>query len=108
MASLIVRIRRLREAGALVTRIKRDGLILMAERKILCDAIGIGVVHLLGGAKTAAAFGVFGREQMAFAGAGAHDFAGAGDLEPFRDRLLRFDTFGASHKFKFVTKEREL
>ena len=80
----------------------------MAPRQTLRDAIRIGRIDLLGRAQVAAALGVFGRKQMALAGARAHDFAGAGDLEPFGHRLLRFDTFGASHKFKFVTKEREL
>jgi len=73
----------------------------MAERQILEDAIGIRLVHLLGGAKAAAASGAFGLEQMPFARARAHDFSRAGDLEPFGHGLLGFDAFGSSHKLSF-------
>ena len=44
---------------------------LVAERQVLDDSIGVGRVHLLGGAEVAAAFGTFGGEQVAFAGAHA-------------------------------------
>ena len=80
----------------------------MAPRQALRDPIRIGLVHLLGRAQAAAAFGALGGQQMALAGTGAHDFACAGNLEPFGNRLLRFDTFGASHKLTFVTKERAI
>jgi hypothetical protein len=81
----------------------------VAPGKVLGDTIGIGGIHLFGGAEAAAAFGVFGGQQVATASAGAHDFAGAGDLEPFGDRFPSFDTFGASHNFTFfITKERKL
>ncbi|MDB6065089.1 MAG: hypothetical protein JWR26_1297 [Pedosphaera sp.] len=77
---------------------------LVAEWQVLGDAIGIGLVHLLGSAEAAAAFRPLGSQQMALPGAGAHDFTCSGDFKPFRDRLLRFITFGASHKFTFVCK----
>jgi hypothetical protein len=80
----------------------------MAERQILGDPIGVGMIDLLARAKIAAALGILGGEQMALAGAGAHDFAGAGDLEPFRHGFPSFNTFGASHKFTFFTKERAI
>jgi hypothetical protein len=80
----------------------------MTERQILRDTIRIGVIDFLACAKTTATLCVFGGEQMALAGAGAHDFAGAGDLEPFGHGLPSFITFGASHKFTFVTKERAI
>ena len=71
----------------------------MAPGQALGDPVLVGRIHLFGSAKAAAAFGVFGGQQMPFAGAGAHDLAGAGDFEPFGHRFLRSDTFGASHKF---------
>jgi hypothetical protein len=80
----------------------------MAPGQILGDAIGIGMIHLLGGAKAAAALGVFSGEQMALAGARAHDFSGAGDFESFGYRFPSSITFGASHNFTFFTKERAL
>jgi hypothetical protein len=43
---------------------------------------------------------------MAFAGVTAHDFAGAGDLEPFAHGLSRFDAFGSSHKFYYFNCKR--
>jgi hypothetical protein len=78
----------------------------VAEGKVLGDPIGIGGVHEFGGAEVAAAFGVFGGQQVAATGAGTHDFAGAGDFEPFGDRFPSFDTFGASHKFTFNLYKR--
>src|SRR5579884_1676744 len=69
------------------------------ERQVLLDAISIRGINPRQFAETAAALGVLGRKQVAFAGVRAHDLAGASDLEPLGDRLPSFDTFGASHKF---------
>ena len=80
----------------------------MTERQILQNPVRIRRIHLFGGAQAAAAFGVLGGEQMALAGAGAHDFSGAGDFESFGDRFPSSITFGASHNFTFSTKERAL
>jgi hypothetical protein len=77
---------------------------LVAERQVLQNSIGIRRINLLGSAETAAALRAFGSQQMALACAGAHHFATTGYLEPFGNRLLRFDTFGASHKFTFLCK----
>src|ERR1041384_1381588 len=49
-------------------------------------------------AEAAAAFGVLGRKQVASAGTRVHHFAGGRDSKALGNRLLRFDTFGASHK----------
>jgi len=76
----------------------------MAERQILGDPIRIGVIHLFTGAQAAAALGVFRGQQMSFAGARAHHFAGAGYLEPLGHRFPSLDTFGASHKILFLYK----
>lgn len=57
----------------------------------------------------APAFGVFGLGQMAFAGAGAQDFAAGGDFKPLGHGLLRFDAFGTSHKSNSsIQKERAI
>ena len=93
-----MRMRRLREAGALVTRINRRGWE-SAERQILQDAIGIGCIHDGAFAEAAAVLGFFALQQMALAGVAAQDFARAGDLEPFGHGLSCFDAFGSSHKF---------
>src|SRR5579872_1211650 len=77
----------------------------MAERQILQNAVGISRIHLFRGAEIAAALRGLSGQQMASAGARAHDFAAARDLEPFGNRFLRLDTFGASHKLiRFLYK----
>src|SRR5437899_2284346 len=81
----------------------------MAGRQVLDDAIGVRRVNDRALAETAAALGIFALQQMALAGVVAHDFAGAGDLEPFGHGFFRFDAFGTSHKFIFsITKGRAL
>ena len=70
----------------------------MAERQILGDTINIRLVHHGTLAETAKALRVFGLRQVAATSAGAQDFAGGSDLEPFGHGFLRFDTFGTSHK----------
>jgi hypothetical protein len=80
----------------------------MAERQVLSDAIDIRLVHDRALAEAAEAFGVFGLRQVTAAGAGAQDFAGAGDLKPFGYGFLCFDAFGTSHKFNSIAKGRAL
>jgi hypothetical protein len=46
--------------------------------------------------------------QVTAARVGAHDFSGAGDFESLGHGLLRFNTFGTSHKFNSIAKERAL
>ncbi len=69
----------------------------MAERQILQDAIGVGLINHDASAQTAATLGVLGLQQVAFAGMGTLDFAGPGDLKAFGHRFSRFDAFWTSH-----------
>jgi hypothetical protein len=71
----------------------------VAEREILGDAIDVGFMDRGRSAQIAAALGAFGLRQMAFAGACAHDFSAGRNFEPLGHGLLRFNTFGTSHKF---------
>jgi hypothetical protein len=71
----------------------------VAEREVLRDAVGIRGVNHGGLAEAAHALGVFGLGQVTAARVGAHDFAGASDLEPFGHGFSGFDAFGTSHKF---------
>jgi hypothetical protein len=80
----------------------------MAERQVLDDAVNIRLVHDHSLAEAAEAFGVFSLRQVTATGAGAQDFAGGGDLEPFGYGFLRFDAFGTSHKFNSIAKGRAL
>ena len=65
------------------TDIKRARAVLMAEGQILFDAVSVGWVNELGLFNAAAAFSVFGAQQVAPAGATEQYLAGAGDLETF-------------------------
>jgi hypothetical protein len=71
----------------------------VAERQVLRDAIDVRLVN--GGCATeiAAALGVFGLRQMAFARACAQNFSASRNLEPLGHGLFRFNTFRTSHKF---------
>jgi hypothetical protein len=80
----------------------------MAEWQILQDAVSVRGVHDGGFSETATVFGIFALQQVAFARVRAHDFAGAGDLEPLGHGFLRFDAFGTSHKFISIAKGRAL
>jgi hypothetical protein len=80
----------------------------MAERQTLGDAIDVRFVHQRALAEAAEALGIFGLRQVAATGAGAQDFAGGGDFEPFGHGFLRFDAFGTSHKFNSIAKGRAL
>ena len=76
----------------------------MGERQILFDAINVRGIHHSHLAETTEALGVFGLGQMAAASAGAQDFAGSGDLEPFGHGFLGFDAFRTTHKFNVFAK----
>ena len=82
---------------------------LAREREVLLDAILVRLVHGSRTAQAAAALGVFGLRQVAFARAGAQDFAAGRYLEPLDDGLLRFNAFGTSHKSNSsIQKERAI
>ena len=106
--------RRLREAGAFVTRIKVSGVGCegsgksVAKREVLLDPIHVGLVDEVSAAQAPTAFRAFGLAEVASASSTAQDFATGGYLKPLGHRFLCFDTFGASHKFSFLPKERAL
>jgi hypothetical protein len=79
----------------------------MAEREVLKDPIHVSFVDDGRGAQPAAAFGVFGLHEVAFAGVRAQYLAGAGNFESFGHRFIRLNTFRASH-INFLSKEREI
>jgi len=79
------------------------------EREVLLDAIFVRFINRGGAAETAAALGVFGLRQVAFARAGAQNFSARGDLKPLNHGLLRFNAFGTSHKsVSSIQKERAI
>jgi hypothetical protein len=86
-------------------------LIVKSTRKgeILLDAIFVRLVNGGRAAEIAAALGVFGLRQMAFARAGAQNFSAGGDFEPLNHGLLRFNAFGTSHNSNSsLQKERAI
>jgi hypothetical protein len=70
----------------------------VAERQVLCDAVGISRVNDHRAAEMAVALGVFALRQVPVAGVMAQNFARAGYFEPLGHGLLRFDAFRSSHK----------
>jgi hypothetical protein len=80
----------------------------VAEREVLRDAISVRLVHQGQAAKSAAASRAFGLGQMASARAGAQDFSAGRDLEPLGHGLLRFNTFGTSHKIVLSKRARNI
>ena len=69
----------------------------MTEGEGLFDAIFVGRMDGGGAGQRAAAFRIFGLQQMAFAGAGAQDFAGCRNFETLGSGFFRFNAFGTSH-----------
>jgi hypothetical protein len=69
----------------------------VAKRHILEDAIEVGGTQDLRLAQRPSPFGTFALQQMAFARAVKHYFAGPGYLETFTDGLPGFNAFGTSH-----------
>ena len=64
-----MRVRRLREAGALVTRIVKKGKPIkrrrsVAEGKVLFDAVFVRGMHSSGASQRAATLGILGLKQM--------------------------------------------
>jgi hypothetical protein len=110
-----IRLRRLREAAALVTRIKNQELGVgrwelgksVAEGQALRNAIHVGWVHTGQTAQGTAAFGTLGLRQVTAARARAQDFSASRNLKTLGHGLLGFDAFGTSHKI-FIAKERRL
>jgi hypothetical protein len=82
----------------------------VAKGQILQYAIGICGVHHATAAETAAAFGVFGLQQVPFARARAHDFTPRGYFKPFGNSFSRFNAFGTSHIYNnpLLSKGREI
>src|SRR6266545_6001837 len=76
----------------------------VAEWQILRDAIGIRGIHDGGLAQASTTLGTLALQQVPAAGFHAHDLAGAGDLEPFRNGLFRFDAFWTTHNLKLSLK----
>ena len=70
----------------------------MTKRQTLLDAILVRRVDTRRAPQSAAALGIFGLEQMPFAGARAQDFSPRGNLEPLRHGFLGLNAFGTSHK----------
>jgi len=114
-----MRVRRLREAGAFVTRIslKLDTKLgrqlnrpLPGKRHALFDAILVRLVDGGGATQGAAALRIFALQQVALASARAQDLAASGDFEPLGRGFFRFDALWTSHKDKklFSEKEREI
>jgi hypothetical protein len=69
----------------------------MAEGKVLSDPVRVGFIDDRGGAQGTAALGVFGLEQVALAGMGAHHFSSGSDLKSFCHRFVCLYSFRASH-----------
>src|SRR5258705_13968567 len=96
-----MRVRRLREAGALVTLIVvkflgntgKQADLLVAEGKILFNPVFVGGMDCSGSPQGAAALWIFGLQQVAFAGTGTQHFAARGNLEPLGYRLLCLNAF---------------
>ena len=82
----------------------------MTEGHALFDAINIRGMHGGGASQGPAALGVFGLQQMAFAGARAQDLAARGYFEPLGRGLFGLNTFWTSHKINqsFLRKERAI
>src|SRR6266480_18566 len=98
-----MRLRRLREAGEFVMRIKMPGAGCqfrvsgakcqvsgksVAEWEVLLDAIFVGAVDKVRAPQAAAAFRAFGLAEVAPAGAIAQDLASGGYLEPLAHGLF--------------------
>ena len=77
----------------------------MAEGQILQDAIGVRLVNNGHLAEAPAPLGIFGGEQMAFAGVRTQHFAARGDFEALGHGLLCLNTFGTAHKYRLSSKK---
>jgi hypothetical protein len=83
---------------------------LARERKVLLDAILVGFMHRGRATQIAAALGILGLRQMAFACAGAQNFSLGRELESLGYGLFRLNAFWTSHKNQstFFQKERAI
>jgi hypothetical protein len=82
--------------------LKIRGWALIAERQILFDPVGVRLMNQTRAPQASAALCTLGLTQMPSASLAAEDLARSGDLEPFGHGFLRFDAFGASHKFALL------
>jgi hypothetical protein len=71
---------------------------LMAEWKVLRNAISISGIHHCLLAQTAETFSVFSLCQVPAACVRTQNLASGGNFKPLGYGLLRFDAFGTSHK----------
>jgi hypothetical protein len=71
---------------------------LMTERQILHDPIHVRGVNTGRAAQGTTAFGAFGLQQVALAGARAQDFSAGRNLESLGHGFFGFNAFGTSHK----------
>jgi len=69
----------------------------VAERKVLCDSVGVRSGNSSGPAQAAAASGAFARQQVAFARMRADNLARGRYLEPLGHRFLGLYTLWTSH-----------
>src|SRR5688572_20996539 len=97
LAAFKVRMRRLREAGELVTRITQN---LTGERKVLLDAILVRGIHDHGATHGAAPLRAFALQQVALARPRAQHLATGGYFEPLGDRFLGLNAFWTSHRLE--------
>ena len=70
----------------------------MAERQVLFDPVDVRGINELGRAQRTTALRTFALQQMSLASTHPHHFSSRRDLEPLGDRLLCFNSFGATHK----------
>jgi hypothetical protein len=80
----------------------------VAEGQVLRDAVRVGLIDQLGCTETAAPFGAFASQQVAFTRSRAEDFAFGGDLKSFGHGFAGLNTFWATHKLLLLKKEREI
>jgi hypothetical protein len=80
----------------------------VAERQVLRDAVSIGRINDHRTAEMAAALGILGLGQVAFAGVAAQNFAAGRNFKTFGHGLSRFDTFGTSHKSNLSKRARNI
>jgi hypothetical protein len=80
----------------------------VAERQVLRDAVSIGRINDHRTAEMAAALGILGLGQVAFAGVAAQNFAAGRNFKTFGHGLSGFDAFGTSHKSNLSKRARTI
>jgi hypothetical protein len=79
----------------------------MAERQILSDPIGIGLIGHGRGPQAAPTFGAFCRQKVALARMRAEHLARRCDFKTLGYRFAGFDRFWTTHTESFDTFEKE-